>query len=656
MATALALYRIPSPIKTEGFAAAMGKNPNEASPQFMTDDLLRSGLVPEDTYSQPLFQLREGVMAGYFIPYFDLDGKFLLSPEGYSRMYRVRQRVAPGFEDKTGKYDQPGRANVGDLCHIPYIHPKVWTLKTDVLLICEGEKKAVAAMKYLGHPAVGIAGCHNWKAHGRNDVVHDWISEVINRLQPKKVLLVPDGDIRRYDIAQSYGTFASILRRAGVDVAIPMLPSVDDKIDDLLIQWGSESVERFNALTLREDFVENPRSLIREYELAVRETKGGLTPKDLEANYLILLRRHPAFRNIWYNLDKSCVMVDNKQMDPEIGMMNILNYFQYSLGFDASLKKITDTAMAVAKERGVSPFLEKLDKTAWDGVPRLETMFVDYCGSPATPVVLETGRKWLVASVNRMLDPGCIVDYMVVAQGAQGIGKSSFPSIVWGRDYVVSFMGHYDSKDTGMLLHGGLLVNFEEMTVMHKKDLASLKAMITNRIDAFREPYGRAVVQRPRRNVLYGSVNEARFLPSDSTGQRRWAVIPFRQVEFKKLEADRDQLWAEAWHKRKDVSRWGEIDSASDDSRLYVEENEVYNQMMDQLENMEKVPTIVYRGKTCWSFKIWELMALMGIKEGSSNSWATKNLKEAMRAGGWIHVEQSRAEGERLKNVWLYPV
>lgn len=41
---------------------------------------------------------------------------------------------------------------------------------------------------------------------------------------------------------------------------------------------------------------------------------------------------------------------------------------------------------------------------AWDGVPRVETLFIDYLNFPDTPYIRAIARKMLVAAVARIYD------------------------------------------------------------------------------------------------------------------------------------------------------------------------------------------------------------------------------------------------------------
>jgi len=66
-------YRVPGPSKFQNtFSQQLGVNPNEISPEFMVEDLAKSGLTPEDINAQPKFILE--AFQGYILsPHYESD-------------------------------------------------------------------------------------------------------------------------------------------------------------------------------------------------------------------------------------------------------------------------------------------------------------------------------------------------------------------------------------------------------------------------------------------------------------------------------------------------------------------------------------------------------------------------------------------------------
>lgn len=81
--------------------------------------------------------------------------------------------------------------------------------------------------------------------------------------------------------------------------------------------------------------------------------------------------------------------------------------------------------------------------------------------------------------------------------------------------------------------------------VGRRRELETIKAFMTRRVDNFRPPYGRCNVKRPRCCMLAGTTNADDWV-RDNTGARRFWPIRCGEIEIELLIQHRDQLWAEA--------------------------------------------------------------------------------------------------------------
>ena len=158
-------------------------------------------------------------------------------------------------------------------------------------------------------------------------------------------------------------------------------------------------------------------------------------------------------------------------------------------------------------------------------------------------------EKWLIGAVARVFEPGCKNDYALILQGEQGIGKSTFFSILGGIGFDSS-MPDLGSKDSLLILHRCWVQELSEFEkVTSKKAAAEIKAFLTNATDIFRKPYGEKTEEHPRRSVFCGSVNKATFL-LDETGNRRFWIIPIppsvTKINTMLLAKERDDIWASA--------------------------------------------------------------------------------------------------------------
>lgn len=211
--------------------------------------------------------------------------------------------------------------------------------------------------------------------------------------------------------------------------------------------------------------------------------------------------------------------------------------------------KIDDAVAYVQEQNSFHPVRDYLDSLEWDGVPRLDTLFIDYLGTHDSAYTRAVARKSITAAVNRIYVPGCKMDYMPVLVGQQGIGKSHMLSILggdWFSDSITTIAG----KEGYEALHGSWIVEWSELSAARKADIESMKQFISKRDDRYRKAYARRVTDNPRQCVFFGTTNDTEFL-RDYTGNRRFWPIgtdPERatKVVFTQLPKERDQIFAEA--------------------------------------------------------------------------------------------------------------
>lgn len=188
----------------------------------------------------------------------------------------------------------------------------------------------------------------------------------------------------------------------------------------------------------------------------------------------------------------------------------------------------------------------------WDGIPRLDTLFIDYLGAEddAAGYNRAVCRKALTAAVARAMDPGCKFDNMLILCGPQGIGKSTILDRIshgWFNDSIRTFEG----KETAELLPGVWIVEVAELDAFRRTEVSRIKQFLSLRADRYRAAYGRNMKEQPRSCVFFGTCNQMDFL-QDTTGNRRfWPVDVGKRLHtltvWKDLTDDVvAQIWAEA--------------------------------------------------------------------------------------------------------------
>lgn len=635
MSTVTSLFHGPRQPASEFITETNGR----ANEEFAFEDLKRSGLTLENMFvdCDPRLLRRPEASACYLIPYFGLDGKPLVNAVGEYVMYRTRMKY-PEFH-KGNRYDQPSGeqlAKFGLPPHMPYIHPLTLTLEGDTLVCAEGEKKTGAIIKYLGLPTFGIGGCQMWRNPADSLDLHPWIKRLFELRGCKRLLIVPDGDIFRYDICNAYGTFARTAQGLGFEVSII---NTGDKIDDAIVKWGSSALENWRALPSisLDDLVQSPVSLATKFGLAFkRDAKDRITVHQHSSNVMRLMEEHPAFPKMWRNLDSNRVMVGEQIAKPDATEMDIANYFQHNLGFDkVTHRLIFSCIQALAKKNSRSPMLDWVQSLVWDKCPRLATWMIRLWGVSDSSYNREIATKWLVSACARLDKPGTKIDWIMIVVGPQKTGKTSMPSILFPGNYLVQY-GEQNDKDLHMLMHSALCVGFDELDSFNRKESSMLKAMITRNEDSFRPPYGASIETFPRRFTLYGCGNRYEFLHSDPSGYRRYPVIQVdRLLNFEALKNESAQLWAEAWfyYKSGGMKFW-EIEDASSNSEQYAIADPLSDQILNWMaaQSFNKSAANVKDGKLY--FNVTQLLIGINREPDTRNSSILRDIGNLLHMHG----------------------
>lgn len=178
----------------------------------------------------------------------------------------------------------------------------------------------------------------------------------------------------------------------------------------------------------------------------------------------------------------------------------------------------------------------------------VETLFIRYLGCPDTPYYREVAKVVMLASVTRIMEPGCKFDHSPVLEGPQGVRKSTFIEILYGR----SFAGELtcklnDVQEIAENIAGKWAMEFPELSSFYKSDHNDAKAFLSRGSDDVRMAYDRRVSTFPRQTVFWGTTNDEKYL-KDPTGNRRWWILHVLAgiIDTDALEQERGSLWAEA--------------------------------------------------------------------------------------------------------------
>lgn len=221
-------------------------------------------------------------------------------------------------------------------------------------------------------------------------------------------------------------------------------------------------------------------------------------------------------------------------------------------GFRPGLEYFFIVFNSLAREHSFHPILDYLSSLTWDQKPRLDEWLITYAGAADTPYTRSVGSLVLLAAVKRVVEPGCKFDELLVLESSrQGLLKSTAirslcPEEDWFSDDLPL---NVDAKEVIERTAGKWIVEASELSGMRSSQMEHLKALLSRQRDGpVRLAYARDSVERARQFIMIGTTNSYHYL-SDITGNRRFWPVRIKVFDIKGIRRDRDQLWAEAYHR-----------------------------------------------------------------------------------------------------------
>lgn len=309
--------------------------------------------------------------------------------------------------------------------------------------------------------------------------------------------------------------------------------------------------------------------------------------KDTLDNFVLIIRHDDGLQHIAFNCHRDGIdakgglpweQIKGGWNDSDNALLKVYLSNKYGV---YSPTKTKDAILAVATERAYHPikdFLESLPK--WDGINRVENLLVDYFGAADNSYTRAVIRKTMVAAVARIYKPGTKFDSVLILNGPQGIGKSTFFAKLAG-DWFSDSLTLTDMKDKAgpEKLQGYWMLELGELAGMRKTDVEVVKSFISRSDDKYRASYGVNVESHPRQCVIVGSTNAESGFLRDITGNRRFWPVRISGDSKKKAwqmaKEEIQQIWAETLV----LYKKGE--------KLYLEGNDVAWATTEQADAME---------------------------------------------------------------------
>lgn len=202
---------------------------------------------------------------------------------------------------------------------------------------------------------------------------------------------------------------------------------------------------------------------------------------------------------------------------------------------------------AAAKSRPFHPVRDYLNRSTWDGRPRVERLFIDYLGAEDNAYHRDAARLVLVAAVARAFEPGHKFDFVPILEGVQGKRKSTFIRVLavdWFAPITASFN---DAKSMIEQTAGAWICELPELSSLRRSEVEDAKAFVASEESVVRLSYDRRAQAFRRQCIFMGTTNREEYLVDD-TGNRRWWPVScsVADIDTDRLLAERDQIWAEA--------------------------------------------------------------------------------------------------------------
>ena len=248
----------------------------------------------------------------------------------------------------------------------------------------------------------------------------------------------------------------------------------------------------------------------------------------------------------------------------------------------------------------ISEYFESLEQ--WDGEDHIKNL-CSYVKTNNDNAFRYHMEKWFTRAVLCALEKEKINKHcLVLANTIQNSGKSTYL-----RFFIPRKLMNYLSEDIGLdkdsriKLCKNLIINLDELSILAKADINSLKAFISKTHINERLPYARKAEYLERICSFVGSTNKTDFL-TDESGSVRWIIFEvIEKINFNySMEIDIDKVWSQAYFnafKRKGFNPELTLADISENEKRNERftqmtlEQEMINKFYEPSDNLEEFKT-----------------------------------------------------------------
>ena len=350
--------------------------------------------------------------------------------------------------------------------------------------------------------------------------------------------------------------------------------SIQAEPEEIREQLKALYFARLNELDADKDLKNQVKKMFKAFEKADKELADAYTrqhakenaeipltfdgqgrPMATIDNFLMILRNDKTFDSLRFNQLSYCPehIVNGKLerwQDKDDSQTRAYIEQNYKIH---SREKLDDALRIIFAEREYHPIKQIIEAVQWDGVSRIQTLFIKWLKCEDTPYIREVTRLVFAGGIHRLYNAGCKFDDVCVLIGTkQGEGKSSFVRWLAIQDEFFTEVNEIEGQKGIEILEGAWICELSELLALTKaKEVEAVKSYITKLVDRYRRPFDRRTTDHKRQCIFIGSTNRSAFL-TDKTGNRRFYPVEVHSSGYdihdhqKEIQADILQAWAEA--------------------------------------------------------------------------------------------------------------
>jgi predicted P-loop ATPase len=271
-------------------------------------------------------------------------------------------------------------------------------------------------------------------------------------------------------------------------------------------------------------------------------------------------------------------------------------------GIDIPINKLEILVRShlISQYNPISEYFENLED--WDDEDHIKNL-CSYVKTNDDNAFLYHMEKWFTRAVLCALEKEKINKHcLVLANTIQNSGKSTYL-----RFFIPRKLMNYLSEDIGLdkdsriKLCKNLIINLDELSILAKADINSLKAFISKTHINERLPYARKAEYLERICSFVGSTNKTDFL-TDESGSVRWIIFEVTEkINFNySMEINIDKVWSQAYfnaYKRKGFNPELTLADISENEKRNERftqmtlEQEMVNKFFEPSDNLEEFKT-----------------------------------------------------------------